>query len=170
MSTAETFLNFSYGSNMLTRRLSERVPSAQLVTVAVLSGYEMHWHKVSKDGSGKCDIVQNNEVQSKVIGVIYKIHRSEKPLLDKAEGLGNGYEEKLVFLETEIGQLQAFTYYATNIDPLAKPYTWYKDLVVAGAEQHSLPEEYILQLKSVACKTDSDNNRTKKNLANLESD
>lgn len=55
MRDAPTFLNFAYGSNMLTDRLRERVPSARPVAVARLAGHSLRWHKVSIDGSGKCD-------------------------------------------------------------------------------------------------------------------
>ena len=56
MRDAPTFLNFAYGSNLLTYCLRERVPSARPVTVARLAGHSLRWHKVSMDGSGKCDV------------------------------------------------------------------------------------------------------------------
>jgi len=39
---------FSYGSNMSIRRLADRVPSAQLVTVAKLPSHTLRFHKRSK--------------------------------------------------------------------------------------------------------------------------
>jgi gamma-glutamylcyclotransferase len=88
MSTDSTFLNFAYGSSMLTRRLRERVPSANSIAVATLVGYKLRWHKVSKDHSGKCDVVQTENPRDKVVGVVYEILNSEKASLDSAEGLG----------------------------------------------------------------------------------
>lgn len=165
MTATPTFLNFAYGSNMLTRRLLERVPSARPVAVAVLSGYELRWHKVSQDLSGKCDVVQVNTPQAKVVGVVYEILISEKPKLDDAEGLGNGYAEKQVALKTEGGEVQAQTYYATNIESSQVPYTWYKALVVAGAKQHGLPEEYVSAIEAVAAKADANASRAEMNFA-----
>lgn len=165
MSAAATFLNFAYGSNMLTQRLRERVPSARLVGAAVLDGHVLHWHKVSQDGSGKCDVVQTSAPQGAVLGVVYEILQSEKAALDTAEGLGNGYAEKLVRLEAATGQLQALAYYATHVDPAAVPYTWYKALVVAGARQHCFPEPYVARLEAVAAKVDSDTKRAERHFA-----
>lgn len=163
MDAAPTFLNFAYGSNMLTRRLRERVPSAQPIAVAVLTGYELRWHKVSQDGSGKCDVVQVNAPQAKVVGVVYEILSSEKAALDAAEGLGNGYAEKQVVLETEGGEVHAQTYYATNIESSQVPYAWYKALVVAGAKEHGLPDEYVSAIEAVAANADANASRAEKN-------
>ena len=54
--------------------------------------------------------------------------------------MGKGYSEKQVVLETESGQIETHTYYATNLSSSELPYTWYKALVVAGAKEHKLPE------------------------------
>jgi len=165
MSAASTFFNFAYGSNMLTRRVQERVSSARAVGVAALAGHELRWHKVGRDGSGKCDIVQTSTAQATVYGVVYEMRAVEKAALDKAEGLGSGYAEKQILLETGAGIFHAWVYYATNIDPTAVPFTWYKALVVAGAKQHLLPMEYISKLVAVAAKIDPDAERAKINWA-----
>lgn len=52
-----TVLYFAYGSNLCLPRLRSRVPSVALVGTAVLSGYELRWHKRSTDTSGKCDVI-----------------------------------------------------------------------------------------------------------------
>ena len=157
-----TFVNFAYGSNMLTRRMRERAPSARAVAVAVLSGYELRWHKISKDGSGKCDVVPIATTPDAVTGVLYEILTSEKGELDKAEGLGNGYAETEMVVESESGSTRALVYYATNVDPSAVPYTWYKALVVAGAKEHSLPVAYIRKLDAVSARVDSNVKRAQK--------
>lgn len=150
---------------MLTRRIQKRVPSAQPITVGVLSGYELRWHKISIDGSGKCDVFHTGNSQDLVYGIIYEILASEKAKLDDAEGLGNGYDEKEITLETAFGTMNAWVYYATRTDPSALPYTWYKALVFAGANEHSLPIDYINKLVNVSAKIDSDKERAEKNFA-----
>jgi hypothetical protein len=42
----ETFLCFAYGSNMLTRRLAARTPSAVAVGTAYVEGYRLTFDKV----------------------------------------------------------------------------------------------------------------------------
>lgn len=96
MDEAVTFLNFAYGSNMLTARLRERVSSARPVGTACLPGFSPRWHKVSVDGSGKCDVVEDATPGACVWGVVFANESAQKDSLNKAEGLGNGYGNREV--------------------------------------------------------------------------
>jgi hypothetical protein len=116
-------LNFAYGSNLLTRRILARVPSAQLVSVATLAGHRLCWHKLGRDGSGKCDVLPTGHPLDRVIGVVYRMRTADKPLLDRIEGLGSGYDEEEVSLSTAAGPMRAWTYRATDIDSTAVPFT-----------------------------------------------
>jgi gamma-glutamylcyclotransferase len=164
----ETFLYFSYGSNMLSARLCapDRCPSAKPWGVAELPGYELKWHKISKkDGSGKCDIVRLDDQSAKVFGIVYEIDRAEIPALDRQEGLGKGYNKTEVEVIFKGAPLAARTYEATNTDPTIKPYTWYRALVVAGAKEHGLPATYIAELEAAPANQDSDKNRHDEKMA-----
>lgn len=165
--SAETFLNFAYGSNMLCGRLQapERCPSARAVGVAELPGYELRWHKKSRDGSGKCDITRSDQPGASVFGVLFEIARSEKIALDKAEGLGSGYGEMQVQVLLGADRRTVNAYAATEIDPTVKPYTWYRAFVVAGAKEHGLPAEYIARLEATPADQDPDLKRHDKNAA-----
>lgn len=157
-----TILNFAYGSNMLTRRLQERAPSAVPVATGIVRGHALRWHKVGQDLSGKCDIFATGNDEDVVHGVVYRLLAHDKPALDAAEGLGAGYDEKEVEIETDNGPLRARVYYATRIDPGAVPFAWYKALVVAGAQQHALPPAYVARLRAVTAAADPDHARTAK--------
>ena len=163
MRPAETFIYFAYGSNMLTRRLRERTPSARVVGVATLAGHELRWHKVSKDGSAKCDIVRAETPRSCVTGVVFEIAVADKAALDLAEGLGKGCKDYAVEVHCAHDTMKAQTYCATNIDPLARPYAWYKALVVAGAKEHGLPAAHVAALEAVATKEDPEPERAAHN-------
>jgi len=166
----DTFLTFAYGSNMLTSRLRDRCPSAEAQGVATLHGYELHWHKHSIDGSGKCDVVRVDDAAAVVYGVLFSIARSEKSDLDRAEGLGRGYDEKQVDVSCCKGAThRAQLYVATKQDRLLKPYTWYKAMVVAGAREHGLPPDYMAQLEAVPAVEDADAERHTKNMELVES-
>jgi hypothetical protein len=95
-----------------------------------------------------------------VLGVVYAISRAEKPTLDLKEGLGNGYEEKIVSvvaLAANDGRgMQAFMYYATNIDPLLKPFRWYKEHVLQGARENDFPHQYVQRIARVESIDDFD--------------
>jgi len=141
---------FAYGSNMLSDRLRAptRVPSARPVGVAYLSGYRLTFDKISQDDSGKCDAQATGNEDDRVYGVLYAVAKNEKPKLDRAEGLGDGYEEKTVEVTTAKGKRSALMYYATRKDPARKPYHWYKAFVVAGAVEHTLPFRYVEWLRT----------------------
>ena len=143
---------FAYGSNMFEAWIRSRVPGAVAVGVASLPGYSLQWHKVSKDGSGKCDIVTSKDSKSIVNGVLFTIPADQKPALDRAEGLGLGYEESEFLLDINGKKLRALAYYATETDSSLKPYSWYRDLVIAGAVEHGLPADYLSALMAVTAK------------------
>jgi len=87
---------------------------------------------------------------------VYEVSVGDKPSLDAAEGLGTGYEEKEVDIDTNTGVIRAHLYYATHIDPAMVPFAWYKALVVAGAQQHALPAAYVAGLMAVRSIPDPD--------------
>ncbi|MGT2457840.1 gamma-glutamylcyclotransferase family protein [Cupriavidus basilensis] len=165
--TPHPMLNFAYGSNMLTARIRERVPSARALGVATLRGHQLRWHKASKDGSGKCDVFAASDIDC-VSGVLYELSLSDKDALDRAEGLGRGYSERRVDVNFMGDTVAASVYYATAVDPMLKPYTWYKELVVAGARQHGLPPEYIHALQGAGAMDDANLARHAKNMALLQ--
>lgn len=78
-------------------RLRERVPSAELIGVSTLAEHSLRFHKVSKkDGSGKCDALFTKDSNDYIVGALFEISESEKEALDRAEGLGYGYQDKKV--------------------------------------------------------------------------
>jgi gamma-glutamylcyclotransferase (GGCT)/AIG2-like uncharacterized protein YtfP len=137
---------FAYGSNMATARLRERMPSAKPLGVATLSGHELRFHKRSKDGSGKCNAFATDDNTSAVVGVLFSFDPAERRKLDEAEGAGKGYDAITVTVVNDKGRRRkVLTYIATSeaIDESLKPYSWYRDHVLAGALEHGLPQDYI---------------------------
>ena len=160
---ATKLLYFAYGSNMLSRRLMARVPSAIAVGVGYASGRRLTFDKVSTDGSGKCDIEPTQSPTDRVYGVLFEISLAERARLDEAEGLGKGYREERVDVVTPCGTRQALAYVATAKEPALTPYHWYKALVVAGATEHRLPDPYVEWLRTVESKQDPKPNRRAEN-------
>lgn len=157
-------LVFSYGSNMSTARLRQRAPSAQPIGPGLITGHVLRWHKVSKDGSGKCDAAASDIADARVYGVLFEISKEDKRQLDRAEGLRAGYDEKKVLVDCCGKQYQALMYYATNIDPSLKPWSWYKTQVLAGAREHGMPPEYISTIESTEAAQDPDPERHAKQM------
>jgi hypothetical protein len=154
-----TFKYFAYGSNMLTERLKDRCKSAQAIGIGVLPGYMLRFWKKSRDGSAKCTIVPSDGQE--VLGVLFEIAASEEPQLDNAEGLGHGYgklDDVRVALVSG-ADIRAKTYIGEDLDESLQSYDWYRALVIAGAMQHGLAQEWITALESTACIADQDPRR-----------
>ncbi|MET0049639.1 MAG: gamma-glutamylcyclotransferase family protein [Candidatus Thiodiazotropha sp.] len=151
---------FAYGSNLSTKRLLQRIPSACFVTVAQLSAHQLRFHKRSKDRSAKCDIHETGDPEDRVYGVVFEISDADKRILDGYEGLGHGYEEKWAALVTSSGkEITAVTYFATLIDETLQPYHWYKQHVLRGALEYGLPERYVLTIRNTPSIDDPDPQR-----------
>jgi gamma-glutamyl AIG2-like cyclotransferase len=160
-----TFYYFAYGSNMLTERIKARCPSAEFAGVAYVCGYELHFSKRSKDGSGKATIVENKGHSERLYGALFQIDKSDDlPKLDDAEG--NDYEriDDFIVVKTDGDkEIEVTTYFAKSgaTNEHLKPYSWYKQLVLWGAIQAELPDSYISQLVAIEAISDLDNERNK---------
>jgi len=152
---------FAYGSNMSLPRLKERVPSAERIGMFTLFEHSLRFHKVSKeDGSAKCDALLTNNLDDYVVGALFEISEDEKSVLDRAEGLGFGYQEKRVLVSDVQGNsFEAVTYYATNTDSSLLPYSWYLHHVIQGAKVTGVPTGYLDALSATKSKEDPDKER-----------
>lgn len=151
---------FAYGSNMSLARLRARVPSASRVGLYQLYEHELRFHKDGWDHSAKCDALFTGNRQHLVYGALFSIEPTDKPALDQAEGLGCGYEVKMVTVCNDNGQsVEAYTYFATHIDKSLQPYSWYLNHVLIGAREIQVPEWYLQQLAATPSIADPDPDR-----------
>lgn len=159
---------FAYGSNMLEERLQSpcRAPGAVFLNTGSIQGYRLRFHKKSKDGSGKCNIVKTGSAEDVVYGVVFDVPENQLKALDKAEGVGYGYHHDCNIPVRLTGgtEMRMLLYVADSccINDALIPYVWYQRLVTAGAEQHKLPKNYIADLKAVPSSEDPDPNRPAK--------
>jgi gamma-glutamylcyclotransferase len=155
---------FAYGSNMAVARLASRVPAARKYANAELKGYSLCFHKVSTDGSGKCDIALSDRPDAVVYGVLFSVQDADLCTLDRIEG--SGYRRVYVDVATATGAiLRAATYVATQTDAGLRPYCWYREHVLRGAITNGLPVVWIAMLEAVACDKDPDRARHLRELA-----
>ncbi len=144
--------------------MRSRVPQAKAKGCFYLNEFELNFHKESDDGSAKCNAQASPGIQNLVYGVLFEIPESGLYLLDKVEGLGNGYERQIVTIENyEQEKKDAFIYVATRINDTLKPYSWYVEHVVRGALEMKLPNHYVEQkIKGVESITDLDIERARR--------
>ena len=153
---------FAYGSNLLTRRLTDpaRAPSAVARGIATASGFVMRFHKIGTDGSGKCTLIATGDDADVVYGVLYEFAATDLAGLDREEGvhLGGYARHPLRLRLPDGGAAEAMTYIAGDryLDPACLPFDWYRDLVVAGSREHGLPPPYVRELERTAVAPDPD--------------
>ncbi len=160
---------FAYGSNLYWPRMRQRVPSVRFVAVGKLTGYVLRFHKRGADGSAKCNAYATGLANDEVYGVVFNIDAKERPLLDAAEGLGNGYNHTHIEIVTDALVLTAFTYTTDPrfIDDSLTLLTWYKEYVVEGAKHYALPASYIRMLENVHAVVDDDYQRARRHTDTL---
>lgn len=148
-------LYFAYGSNLLRERLLARCPNLSYAGRVTLPAHRLTFDKSSVDGSGKCAIEPTQA--DEVLGVLWNVPTEALAELDRAEGVGNGYERRTVDIVMCDGRaVDAMTYGATKRQSGLKPYDWYLALVIAGAMQQGLSDAYIERLRATPFTADAD--------------
>jgi hypothetical protein len=155
----------AYGSNLHPLRLSRRIASARLLSTAFLPGWSLHFHKRSKDESGKCNIrCGGNGVHF----AVFEISARDKLRLDEIEGVGAGYAA--IFLRLPgLGECLSYAATESHIDESLQPYDWYRELVLVGARFHEFPDDYVDRISRVPAIEDPDADRSAREWATVES-
>ena len=157
---------FAYGSNLHPGRLRGRAKSARVLGPAFLRGYRSGFRKRGRDGSAKCDIWPTGRRRDLVQGVVYRIARGERRLIDRAEDLGRGYEMVRLRVSMDGRPRQVFAYLALP-DAVVEgllPFDWYLDYMVRGGRYHRLPGRYLAALTRIGGLRDPNAARRRLNL------
>ena len=161
-----TLKYFAFGSNLASARLLQRIPAASVSCVATLSEHQLCWRKNDRGQSGKCDIDFTGDRDHLVYGVLYHMTHDEKLELDVYETAGFGYDHKTVEVTTLLGDsIEAFTYFALDIDHSQQPFHWYKEHVLRGALEHDFPLHYVEQIRATPSIDDHDPQRHQRELS-----
>lgn len=150
---------------MSLNRLKSRTPSAHRLGVFELPGHKLKFHKIGKDGSAKCNAFFTGIDGDIVEGVVFEIEPCEIVALDRAEGLGRGYDKLNVIVTNKQGvKLEVFLYFATNMDDTLFPFSWYKQHVIEGAKGAGLSDNYISEIMDIRTIHDQDSSRESREL------
>jgi hypothetical protein len=162
-----TCLYFAYGSNLLRRRIEQRLGSCAVVGTAYLPRHELRFHKRGRDGSGKCDVFYTGDSSHGVFGNVYELSRRQRRSLDDYEG--PGYGSKALSVSFKFGKIDVYTYVARHghVEAGLRPFTWYKSIVVAGARVCAFPHTYVQTLVSILADRDPDGHREAQHLSLL---
>lgn len=145
----------AYGSNLHPVRLKERIPCAEFIGTGFVPDWNLHFHKRSQDGSGKCNIVPGG---TGVYVAVYEITHQGKQQLDAIEGIGIGYVDAIIDVP-QYRQCCTYLAHESYIDEALQPYDWYRDLVLYGCRKHRFPTGYKSRVAQQAATDDPDSDR-----------
>lgn len=181
----DTFLYFAFGSNLSSHRIRVNNPSAKYVSTALLKGYRLtfNFHSSRWRGSPATIVQTDDDVEdSGVHGVLWELDFDHLPTLDDQEGVARQVYERIMVSvlprDSEKGSfdeepVEVFTYRlcsqrCTLAEEDAKPSLAYKQVILRGAHEHRLPEDYLAKLAAIKDNGDDGHVDLKKAVAQLE--
>jgi gamma-glutamylcyclotransferase len=154
----------AYGSNLHPERLQRRLASARLAGTGFLPGFTLHFRKRGADGSAKCTILPDGPGAH---FAIFSIDAAEKYLLDRIEGVGQGYD--LVTLNVPgFGPCFSYMASASHLADGLPPFCWYREMVLRGCRLHGFPADYVAAIDAIVPLRDPNPGRWQKNWALVE--
>ena len=156
----ETVLYFAYGSNMQTATFAgRRGIVSRSARAARVDGWRLVFDKppLIPVGEGFASIVPDPDAM--VVGVLYEITPADMEHVDLTEGvlIGNyrRVEVRVTPLDAPGLTLAAYSLTSDHRDAALRPSDRYMGLLVAGAEEHGLPAEWIAHLRAVPTRPES---------------
>jgi cation transport regulator ChaC len=141
---------FAYGSNMGRATFVER---RGITPLAVRRAY-LDAHRVCFDlpiGPGERGVANLiAEDGARTWGVAYLLPHEACAFLDRTEGVDRGFYRRLAIeiVDDDGTRFAAFAYQSESRDPRRKPSARYLGLLLAGAREVALPDEYVAWLET----------------------
>jgi hypothetical protein len=145
---------FAYGSNMQTATLRGRRGIAfRRAVPARAAGWRLVFDKppLLPGGNGFANIIP--DAAAEVLGVVYELGEDDLARVELTEGvlIGN-YASVTVSAASLAGDGAVWTarsLSSTKRDPRLRPSTRYMALLIEGAIEHGLPDDYVTWLRAV---------------------
>jgi len=146
---------FAYGSNMQSATLrGRRGVDYQHAIPARVAGWQLVFDKPGLVGFGTsyANIVPNPNAS--VLGVLFAVSDADLEHIDFTEGVLIGNYRRIAVPVTVLPTLPdpprtAFTLTSDRRDPTLRPSHRYMAMLIEGAREHGLPEDYIAFLHTV---------------------
>jgi sulfite reductase (NADPH) flavoprotein alpha-component len=148
------FRYFGYGSNMNITSLRAKGVEPLSSQGAVLYGWRLRFnvqHFFRHEG-GVGNIEPSQASGERVLGVLYDCPEEALPSLDAMEAYGHGYARITIEVELESQRTSALTYVGMPafIDNTCRPSRRYLNLLIDGARQAGLDQNYVQMLMGQA--------------------
>ncbi|CAD5214861.1 unnamed protein product [Bursaphelenchus xylophilus] len=145
---SDFFFYFAFGSNLLQERLHVQIKGAQFVGVGLLKNYELSFFDWGSRWHGAIASIENSN-SSEVWGCVWKVPNSFAEELDLQESGYHRLQVPVQLVKTN-ETVVCRTYQYSNPDRKHQnPSPHYKQVIVSGAIEHELPEDYIRKLKAI---------------------
>jgi gamma-glutamylcyclotransferase (GGCT)/AIG2-like uncharacterized protein YtfP len=132
---------FAYASNMNQAQMKRWCPGSRFVKTVLLEGHRFVYDGFSVFWDGAVGNIVKSEADG-VWGALYTISETDRLTLDAFEGYPRSYDRKEVEVTDRDGhRYTAMTYYRTG-RALGKPHPDYEKVVLDGAKEYGLPEDY----------------------------
>jgi gamma-glutamylcyclotransferase (GGCT)/AIG2-like uncharacterized protein YtfP len=140
---------FAYASNLNQAQMKRWCPGSRFFKTALLEGHRFVYDGFSATWDGAVGNIVKSEVES-VWGAIFEISETDRLTLDAFEGYPRAYDRVEVEVKDKDGHAYlAMTYFRTG-RALGKPHPDYEKVVLEGAKECALPEDYVDRYLRVA--------------------
>lgn len=153
----------AYGSNLHPGRLIERLGPVECLGRVRLPGWRLVFDKRGSDGSAKANLRACPGTVHEAWGAVFELQPAQYSMLDHFEGAGRGYDSFVLDLKLEGQTIEVVTYLTPGHwrSESARPWSWYRDLVLAGARYHRFPSSIIKALQQLPTLEDPDPERVR---------
>jgi gamma-glutamylcyclotransferase (GGCT)/AIG2-like uncharacterized protein YtfP len=137
-----TVYYFAYGSNMNHEQMKKRCRNAKFIGRGYIENYNFVYdgYSFSRKGAVANIIPYEGDI---VFGAIWEINEDDLKNLDKYEGYPNVYNRKLIIAKDDNGLEYNVWVYLRESQGIGMPSKEYYDIVIKGAKECNLPEDYI---------------------------
>jgi gamma-glutamylcyclotransferase (GGCT)/AIG2-like uncharacterized protein YtfP len=142
-------LYFAYASNMHRSQMQRWCPASRFLKTASLPGFRFVYDGFSVTWDGAVANIVKSDGDT-VWGVLYEVTERDRLTLDAFEGYPRDYDHRDVEVRDRDGNVcRAVTYFRTGRAP-GPPHPDYERIVIDGAKESGLPEDYIDRVLRVA--------------------
>ncbi len=135
-------LYFAYGSNMNHALMEQRCPGCRFLKPVRLEGFRFVYDGNSVPRGGPTANIVTSEFEV-VRGGLFEITERDRLALDAAEGYPLSYERRVFEVKDDAGDVHfAWAYYRTGRS-IGKPHPDYEKVVLRGAADCRLPDDYV---------------------------
>jgi gamma-glutamylcyclotransferase (GGCT)/AIG2-like uncharacterized protein YtfP len=149
-------LYFAYGSNINLEHMRKKCSNPLVLGIARLPGHKIGFYGYSVTWDGAVETVIP-DTQSEVWGLLYQLKTFDWERLDscedaKADGTGEYFHYPVQVLDKQQTIKEASIYKKARLGQAEQPSAEYVSIMIQGAKEQGLPEDYIAALQKIGTK------------------